>query len=188
MEIRQKNPAAFDLVSTIENCTKDCWLQHPQKKESQYPNVYLYPVPTAGRPICTMHSVSQVQCQPVTILNWPVYHYIWLLASAPSKKWHHYMLIYICAKFRACWQMKSPTAQTGPRWQSGNTPASHLWDRGSVPGPTSSGKAGSCLPLVGSLQYRTLTPTVCTGFLCPSTVTTRRDMTCTVLKATSNPK
>ena len=41
------------------------------------------------------------------------------------------------------------------RWQNGNTLASHLGDRGSVPGPTSSGKAGSCLPLVGSLQYRT---------------------------------
>ena len=37
------------------------------------------------------------------------------------------------------------------------TLASHLWDRGSIPGTASSGKAGSCLPLVGSLQYRTLT-------------------------------
>ena len=45
----------------------------------------------------------------------------------------------------------------GPRWQSGNTLASHLWGRGSIPGTASSGKAGSCLPLVGSLQYRTLT-------------------------------
>ena len=45
----------------------------------------------------------------------------------------------------------------GPWWQSGNTLASHLSDWGSVPGPTSSGKASSCLPLVGSLQYRTLT-------------------------------
>ena len=45
----------------------------------------------------------------------------------------------------------------GPRWQSGNTLASHLWGRGSIPRTASSGKAGSCLPLVGSLQYRTLT-------------------------------
>ena len=45
----------------------------------------------------------------------------------------------------------------GPRWQSGNTLASHLWGRGSIPSMASSGKAGSCLPLVGSLQYRTLT-------------------------------
>ena len=45
----------------------------------------------------------------------------------------------------------------GQRWQSGNTLASHLWDQDTVPGPTSNGKAGSCLPLVGSLQYRTLT-------------------------------
>ena len=44
----------------------------------------------------------------------------------------------------------------GPRWQSGNTLASHLLGQGSVPGTASSGKAGSCLPLVGSLQYRTL--------------------------------
>ena len=49
------------------------------------------------------------------------------------------------------------------------TLASHLRGRGSVPGTASSGKAGSCLLLVGSLQCRTLdTPTVCTGFLRPS--------------------
>ena len=61
------------------------------------------------------------------------------------------------------------TRKTGPRWQSVNTLTSHLWGRGSVPGTASSGKAGSCLPLVGSLQYRNLdTPTVCTGFLRPS--------------------
>ena len=41
----------------------------------------------------------------------------------------------------------------GPRWQSGNTLASHLCGWGSIP---VMGKAGSCLPLVGSLQYRTL--------------------------------
>ena len=40
---------------------------------------------------------------------------------------------------------------------AGNTLASHLWGRGWNPGTASSGKAGSCLPLVGSLQYRTLT-------------------------------
>ena len=44
----------------------------------------------------------------------------------------------------------------GPRWQSGNTLASHLCSRGSIPVMAVSGKAGSCLPLVGSLQYRTL--------------------------------
>ena len=44
----------------------------------------------------------------------------------------------------------------GPRWQSGNTLASHLCSRGSIPVMALSGKAGSCLPLVGSLQYRTL--------------------------------
>ena len=44
----------------------------------------------------------------------------------------------------------------GPRWQSGNTLASHLWGRGSIPVTALSGKAGSCLPLVGSLQYTTL--------------------------------
>ena len=47
--------------------------------------------------------------------------------------------------------------KSGPRWQSGNTLVSHLCGWGSVPGPTSSGKAGSCLPLVGSLQHRALT-------------------------------
>ena len=44
----------------------------------------------------------------------------------------------------------------GSRWQSGNTLASHLCGRGSIPVMAVSGKAGSCLPLVGSLQYRTL--------------------------------
>ena len=44
----------------------------------------------------------------------------------------------------------------GPRWQSGNTLASHLCGRGSIPVMAVSGKAGSCLPLVGSLQYTTL--------------------------------
>ena len=38
----------------------------------------------------------------------------------------------------------------------GNTLASHLCGRGSIPVMAVSGKAGSCLPLVGSLQYRTL--------------------------------
>ena len=41
----------------------------------------------------------------------------------------------------------------GARWQSGNTLVSHLRDQGLVPGPASSGKVGSCLPLVNSLQY-----------------------------------
>ena len=40
----------------------------------------------------------------------------------------------------------------GPRWQSGNTLASHLCGRGSIPVMAVSGKARSCLPLVGSLQ------------------------------------
>ena len=44
----------------------------------------------------------------------------------------------------------------GPRWESGNTLASHLCGRGSIPIMAVSGKAGSCLPLVGSLQYTTL--------------------------------
>ena len=35
----------------------------------------------------------------------------------------------------------------GPLWQSGNTLASHLWGRGSVPSTASIGKASSCLPL-----------------------------------------
>ena len=51
-----------------------------------------------------------------------------------------------------CYQTESQ----GPWWQSGNTLASHLCGRGSIPVMAVSGKAGSCLPLVGSLQYRTL--------------------------------
>ena len=70
----------------------------------------------------------------------------------------------------------------GPWWQSGNTLASHLCGRGSIPVMAVSGKAGSCLPLVGSLQYTTLANYMY-WFPLPFP-TTRRDMTCTVLKAT----
>ena len=49
---------------------------------------------------------------------------------------------------------------------SGNTLASHLWGQRFKP-QTLSGKVGSCLPMVDGLQYRVLTPIVCTGFLCP---------------------
>ena len=43
----------------------------------------------------------------------------------------------------------------GAQWQSGNTLASPLRGQGSATGMASSGKTGSCLPLVGSLQYIT---------------------------------
>ena len=47
------------------------------------------------------------------------------------------------------------------------------------------GKAGSCLPMVISLQYRTLTSYM---YWSPYVYkTTHRDMTCTVLKATEPP-
>ena len=61
----------------------------------------------------------------------------------------------LCPPVPAWWGCISPFA--GPWWQNGNTLASHLWGRGSGPGTASSGKAGSCLPLVGSLQYGSLT-------------------------------
>ena len=51
--------------------------------------------------------------------------------------------------------MNSLSNGEGSWWQSGNTLASDLWGRGSVPDTASSGKAGSCLPMVG--KYRTLT-------------------------------
>ena len=53
--------------------------------------------------------------------------------------------------------LKTSHEQAIWQWQSGNTLASHLLGPGMVPSMASSGKAGSCLPLVGSLQYRTLT-------------------------------
>ena len=59
--------------------------------------------------------------------------------------------------------MRNSTARSGANiWHQntmlhrGNTLASHLCGRGSIPVMAVSGKAGSCLPLVGSLQYRTL--------------------------------
>ena len=48
------------------------------------------------------------------------------------------------------------------------------------PHMVSSGKAGSCLPLVGSLQN----PNELYVLVSSALPTTRRDMTCTVLKAT----
>ena len=42
-------------------------------------------------------------------------------------------------------------------WRSGNTLVSHVRDQISNPGQTSYRKDGSCFPLVGSLQYRTMT-------------------------------
>ena len=62
-----------------------------------------------------------------------------------------------------------------------NLSGSHLRGWGLVPGASSSGKAGSCLPLVGSLQYKTLTNYV---LVSSALTTTRHDMTCTVLKVT----
>ena len=69
------------------------------------------------------------------------------------------------------------------------TLASHLWGRGSIPVMALSGKAGSCLPLVGSLQYRSLTncmqiPDELYVLVSSALPTTRRDVTCTALKAT----
>ena len=49
----------------------------------------------------------------------------------------------------------SSTWWTG--WQNGNTLTSLLCGHSLVPGTASSGKAGSCLLLVISLQYRALT-------------------------------
>ena len=63
-------------------------------------------------------------------------------------------LCHTVCKIQSCDAL--PTQTKGPRWQSGNTLASHLCGRGSIPVMAVSGKAGSCLPLVGSLQYRTL--------------------------------
>ena len=57
-------------------------------------------------------------------------------------------------------------SQNNQEGHRGNTLSSHLWDRWFKP-QTLSGKLGSCLLLVGSLQYRNLTSTVCTGFLQP---------------------
>ena len=54
----------------------------------------------------------------------------------------------------------------GLKWCSGSTLASHLLGRRFKPW-TICGKVGSCLLIIVSLQYRTSTATVCTGFLRP---------------------
>ena len=55
------------------------------------------------------------------------------------------------------------------QWQSGNTLVSHLWGRGSVPGPTSSGKAGTYVVACSWSAVYSTEPwqTVCTGLLWP---------------------
>ena len=65
----------------------------------------------------------------------------------------------------------------GPRWCCGNTLDSHLWGRWFKP-RTLRGKVGSCLPVVGSLQCRTLTN--CVYWFPLPTKTTRRDMSYTM--------
>ena len=53
------------------------------------------------------------------------------------------------------WQVNTPLhSGHGGRVATQSPPTSEA--RGSIPVTASSGKAGSCLPLVGSLQYRTL--------------------------------
>ena len=66
----------------------------------------------------------------------------------------------------------------GPRWQSGNTLASHLWGRGSIPVTDLSGKAA-----VGR-QFTVHNPSKLYVLVSSALPTTRRDMTCIVLKAT----
>ena len=66
-----------------------------------------------------------------------------------------YLVLHCCFSSHL-WILLVLNYHEGPRWQSGNTLASHLCGRGSIPVMAVSGKAGSCLPLVGSLQYRTL--------------------------------
>ena len=77
---------------------------------------------------------------------------------------------------------RSETSPWGPRWQSGNTLASHLCGRGSIPVMAVSGKAGSCLPL--GRQFTVQNPSELYVLVSSALPTTRRDMTCTVLKAT----
>ena len=67
------------------------------------------------------------------------------------------------------WQYCDLYYYKGPRWQSGNTLASHLWDRGSNPGPTSSGKAGSCLLLVSKFTVQNTWHTECMYWFPPPT-------------------
>ena len=57
--------------------------------------------------------------------------------TAEIKLWH--------VKITCCGKQDS-NPQPGPRWQSGNLLESQLWYRTLNTGPTSSGKAGSCLP------------------------------------------
>ena len=84
-----------------------------------------------------------------------------------SSQYHLFFFLFIVFQFKAVLlhtvdahsryaDVVTSLSSEGPRWQSGNTPASHLCGRGSIPVMAVSGKAGSCLPLVGSLQYRTL--------------------------------
>ena len=70
----------------------------------------------------------------------------------------------------------------GAQWQSGNTLATHLGGRGSVPGTASSGKAGRLL--VVGWQFTVQNPDELYVLVSSALPTTHRHMTCTVLKAT----
>ena len=88
---------------------------------------------------------------------------------------------FINRSYRAVQTGLMPNRFLGPRWQSGNTLASHLCGRGSIPAMAVSGKAGSCLPLVGSLQFTVQNPSELYVLVSSALPTTRRDMTCTLI-------
>ena len=75
-------------------------------------------------------------------------HFMWNL---PVKK--AYLIFLTWHMCDLCYSIR-PARRS--RWHSGNSLASHLWGWRFKPW-TLGGKLGSCLPMVASLQYRTLT-------------------------------
>ena len=68
------------------------------------------------------------------------------------------------------------TQDRGPRWHTCLPPL-----RSAFKTPNLMGRVGSCLPMVCSLQYRTLTNCIC-SLVSSAHKTTHRDMTYTMLK------
>ena len=85
------------------------------------------------------------------ILCFYLFGHIWFHQSQVVLIQQHEHFIFLAKNQTHAWQ-KSLNLQ-----QLSILKATKLWGQGSIPVMAWSGKAGSCLPLVGSLQYRTLT-------------------------------
>ena len=137
-------PVSFDNVSTFGKCRnlteQTCYKITCGDYNRRHVKLTTL-VPEVGSP-ATSQNVNMFPFSTSVITRCPyTFHFEWMTAIRV-----YFIILVFCHSL----------ASEGPWWQSGNTLASHLWGRGLIPVTALSGKAGSCLPLVGSLQYTTL--------------------------------